>query len=256
MLGRNVDLDLVREAMNISEEGKKRGIIIRIMGATAFRIHCPNFLWFHKKFNRELSDLDFISYSKHSSEIMKLFNEFGYISEEALSTYLTKRRIFHSKDGAYVVDVFFDELNMCHRIDFKGRLEVDYPTIPLADLLLEKLQIVEFTNKDAIDVVMLLREHDIADHDKEVINQERIADLLSKDWGFYYTATTNLKKLRGFLKHTDVANTLSNTDVIDVDKKIDQLLKVIETKPKTMKWKMRAKIGTKKRWYQEVESKR
>jgi hypothetical protein len=156
----------------------------------------------------------------------------------------------------YVIDVFFDQLNMCHKIDFRNRLEIDFPTMPLAELMLEKMQIVEFTEKDAKDSIMLLREHNVGDKDSETINQGYIARLLSKDWGFYYTVTTNLKKMRDSFVDEFGKDHLSTEDGEDVKKKIDLLLARIEEEPKEMRWKMRARIGTKKLWYQEVESRR
>ena len=141
---------------------------------------------------------------------------------------------------------------MCHKIDFRKRLLIDYPTISLADLLLEKLQIVEINEKDVKDVIVLLSDHKIGDKDeKETINIEYIADLLSKDWGFYYTVTTNLNKIKKLVdSYTQV---LTQNKVEDVKNKIDITLDRIEKKPKSMGWKMRAKIGTKTKWYKEVE---
>ncbi|MBS7658997.1 MAG: hypothetical protein QW487_07380 [Candidatus Bathyarchaeia archaeon] len=249
-------MDFSQEAIKIVEEAKQCGVVIRILGAVAFRLHSPTFSWIHTKLNRTLSDLDFVAYNKYASEIVKLFEKFGYNLKKSLAIYEAKRYTFYSKDKTYVADVFFDELNMCHKINFRGRLEVDYPTIPLAELLLEKLQIVNFTEKDAIDVIMLLREHKLEDSDNDCINWNYIAELLADDWGFYYTVTTNLNRLKDFfIEHINKSNVLSDNDIKDLNNKIAQLLEKIDKEPKSMKWKMRAKIGAKKRWYQEVESK-
>jgi hypothetical protein len=139
---------------------------------------------------------------------------------------------------------------MCHDIDFKGRLELDHPTIPLAEMLLEKLQIVQINEKDVKDVIILLREHEIGDKDEETINAKYIAKLLADDWGFYYTVTTNLNKIKNLL---DDYNELVENDKKLVESRIDNLLNIVEQKPKSLGWKMRAKIGTKKQWYRVVE---
>ena len=146
-------------------------------------------------------------------------------------------------------DVFFDKLEFCHDIPFKGRLEVDYPTLPLAELLLEKLQIVQINEKDIVDIIMLTREHDMGSSDKEVINADRIAKLLSEEWGFYYTATTNLKKVRDEFLPTYTA--LGEDDRSDVAKKITLLLDRIENEPKSMSWKVRARVGASRKWYRD-----
>lgn len=101
------------------------------------------------------------------------------------------------------MDVFLDRLNMCHIIDFKNRLEVESETIPLAEMLLEKMQIVNPAEKDFIDTILLLREHSVGNVDFETINITRIANILSRDWGFYYTATKNLKELLMYLPAYD-----------------------------------------------------
>jgi hypothetical protein len=127
---------------------------------------------------------------------------------------------------------------------------VDYPTIPLAEMLLEKLQIVQLNEKDVKDVIILLREHEVGEGDKETINSRYIAKLLSEDWGFYYTATMNLNKIKSLL--ADYSQ-LVEYDKELIEDKIDRLINAIENEPKSLGWKMRAKIGTKKQWYRKVE---
>jgi hypothetical protein len=130
-------------------------------------------------------------------------------------------------------------------------LEVDFPTIPLAELLLTKMQIVEFTEKDFKDTIVLLREHEIGETDKETVNCMHIADILSDDWEFYYTVTTNLQNVE---KLVAGLTSISEEDKADVGAKIRKISDFIETRPKSLRWKMRAKIGTKKKWYREVSS--
>jgi len=242
------------EARRIVEKAQEKGITLRLMGAAAIRMHCPKYIYLHKALGRELSDLDFIGYSKDFKKVRELFEELGYSYRKmgyaiAVSAY-GDRCIFDDTVNNRVVDVFFDRLKMCHTIDFRGRLEVDYPTIALADILLEKMQIVKINEKDIKDVIVLLREHDIGEGEKEIINAKYIAELLSDDWGFYYTVTMNLNKVKGFLRHFDA---LVEEDRRDIASKIDKLLGIIENEPKSLRWKIRAKIGTRMKWYEEVE---
>ncbi|MDI6805848.1 MAG: hypothetical protein QMD20_04195, partial [Candidatus Bathyarchaeia archaeon] len=166
--------------------------------------------------------------------------------------------------GWFYVDVFFDKLLVAnHPIDFKGRLELDYPTITVTDMLLEKVQMWEaFSVKDLKDCLLLLKAHDVKDKgEKESIDASYIAKLLSQDWGFWYTATTNLKKLEKFISEIDKLGPeaeidpkqIENNDREEISRKIKTLLERIEKEPKSLGWKMRAKIGTKKRWYNPVE---
>jgi len=141
-----------------------------------------------------------------------------------------------------------DRLDFCHTIPWKGRLEVDSPTIPLAELLLEKMQIVQINEKDIIDTIMLLREHEIAADDEDHINSARVAKLCAAEWGLWRTTTMNLDKVREYLPHLD----LEDEDKKVVTQRIAELLSAMDDYPKGTKWKLRAKIGDKKRWYNEV----
>ncbi len=123
-------------------------------------------------------------------------------------------------------------------------------TLSLADLMLEKLQIVYINEKDIIDMMMLLREHEIGVDDDEMINGEYIGRIMAKDWGFYHTSTTNLHKVRSLLAEYEVLS-ISDREVISA--RVTDLLDRIEREPKSVGWKLRAKVGTKKQWYNDVE---
>lgn len=244
--------ELIDEALRIVEEAKGDGIVLRLLGAIAFRIHCPEFSYLYDTFKREITDIDLVGYKRQKTGIFDLIQNLGYyVKKHEMLLYASQNRFFfHSKDNAWHVDVFLDELSMCHKIDFKGRLEIDFPTVSLADLLLEKMQIVQINEKDVKDTIILLREHQVGNQNDETINAEYISDILSKDWGFYYTVTSNLKKIKNFLTRY---SSLETVDRQDVKRKIDELLKKAKEKEKSLGWKMRAKIGTRKKWYNEVE---
>ena len=244
------DQMFIDEAKRIIDTANEKGIVLRVLGAIAFRLHCPKFRHILESMRR-ITDIDLMAYGKQMNKVEKHFIDLGYeMRPPSFAALAARRRIFYDRKRSIVVDVFFDKLEMCHDIDFKGRLEIDYPTIPLAEMLLEKLQIVQITEKDVKDVIILLREHEIGDNDNDVINAKYIAKIFAKDWGFYYTATTNLKKIKQLLKDFDA---LTDEDKKIVESRIDKLLDIIEKEPKSLGWKMRAKIGTKKIWYRKVE---
>jgi len=243
--------DFIQEAIRILEAGEKKGMILRLMGASAIKLHCPRYNYLYESMKRPISDLDFMTYGKFNSQMKRFFIELGYTPNDRIIAFYGKQRhIYYDEKKEIMSDVFFDKLDMCHTIDFKGRLELDYPTITLADMLLEKMQIVKINEKDIKDTIIMLREHDIGDSEKEMINAKYISKLLSDDWGFYYTTTTNLNKIKSFLTEFSV---LTEEDRKDVATKIDKLLVTIESEPKSFKWKMRAKVGISKKWYNEVE---
>ena len=244
----------IKEAERIVKEAEEEGILLRIMGALAIRIHCPKFADLHHKLKRlgerVFTDIDFMSIRESRKKVPGFLEERGYTCDKAvMAIFGSKRHVYYGTEVP-MIDVFFDKLEMCHTINFRGRLELDYPTISLADLLLEKMQIVKINPKDVKDTVVLLREHGVGENDDETVNYRYIAKLLSKDWGFYYTVTTNLKGVRDRLPTLGV---LSEEDILDVGIKIDKILEAIEREPKSLGWRMRARIGTKKKWYQEVE---
>lgn len=245
--------NLVSQAATIVNEANNRGILLRIMGAIAFRIHCPTHLSLFGSLKRELSDLDFATYKIHKPKIEEMFQDLGFELRRAyLYQYMQNRQIYDPKKNGVVADVFYDELSMCHTVDFRNRLELDSPTIPLTELLLEKMQIVKLTEKDVVDTLVLLAEHEIGEYDKETINVSYIADLLARDWGFYYTVTTNLKRVSSLGRNYVSERGLADSDLARIVSRIDRILTHVEETPKSTKWKMRAKVGPAKKWYREV----
>src|SRR5512146_545138 len=221
----------VGEALGIVERAQNKGVFLRILGSTAFRIHSPEYVSVHEAMNRPLTDVDFAAYSKQDRAIEAFLQGEGYKLTVAAVTpeIFALRRIFNHPTSGIHIDVFLDELNFCHKITFRGRLEADSPTIPLAELVLEKTQIVTLNQKDIKDMLILLAAHPVGDHDKETINGKHIANLLSKDWGFYYTTTLSLDKIRKGLE--TYRQSFSDQDVENILARIDQLSKMIEEAP-------------------------
>jgi len=246
--------EFTKEIRRIITVADERKVPLRIMGGAAIRMHCPNYSFLYEQLKRiPKHDMDFVTYSKFRPHTKKLFMDLGY--EPYISLMLTgatgrHRQIFNDKEGNKAIDVFLDVLEMCHVIDFTGRLEVDTPTVPLAELLLQKLQIVQTNEKDIQDAIILLREHEIGDSDKEHVNGDHIASVLANEWGFWYTITLNCQKIKEFLPKYDG---LSKEDRDILSERIDKLLKIIEEKPKTLAWRLRAKVGPSVKWYNLVE---
>jgi len=240
--------------MRIVDAAAERGIILRILGGAAIRMHSPGSEHMYALLKRvPRHDMDFVSYSKYRPLTRQLMKEMGYTPYLTLAmTSATGRlrQIFNDAEGNKAIDIFFDKLPMCHVIELQGRLEVDQPTIPVTELFLQKAQIIEMNEKDWQDMCILLREHQVADNDRDAINVAYISKLLANDWGFCYTLVTNLKKLREYVRGCPG---LSADDRATVETKINAVDDAIEKEPKTLRWKMRAKIGTSRKWYNVVE---
>ncbi|MGH6736727.1 MAG: hypothetical protein ACRECX_11700 [Methyloceanibacter sp.] len=250
-----LNLEFVDEALRLVRDAEKQGIRLRILGSIAYRLQCPNHLNLFEDMKRVLTDVDFGAEKKQNRAIREFLTARGYVPDDGV--YVASEGARHAylhKDTGLNVDVFADELYFCHRIPFKGRLDLDSPTICTTDLLLEKMQIVEINLKDFKDTVVLMLEHPLS-HEQpgpKSIDTNYIVDIMRQDWGFYHTVTTNLKRVPEFLTEFP---SLGVQDQGTVRSRIEELLKVLDEAPKTLGWKMRAKVGTRRRWYQEVSEK-
>jgi hypothetical protein len=245
----------VAEALRIVDEAEAQGIKLRILGSLAYRIHCPQNLEMFAKMERALTDIDFAAEKRQSKQIKQFLSASGYAEDERMTVSTEgSRYYFEHPDTKLGVDVFMNELYFCHRIPFDGRLDLDSPTISTADLLLEKMQIVELNQKDITDTMVLMLEHPIATaiDGREVIDGAYIADLLHDDWGFYYTVTTNLQKVDRFVPDNTA---LSPEQAQVIRGRLTEMVGLIEDAPKSRKWRLRAKVGPRKQWYQDVAPK-
>lgn len=243
-------LSVLDELIN---KAKEYNVTIRVIGSLAFRIKCPDYKYIEYKNKRYLTDIDFIAYSKEIIEVQDLFFDLGWTENQSvLRLFGDKRRIFYHPKEPIHSDIFINKLRFCHEINFKKRLEIDYPTISLVDLLLEKLQIVEINKKDLVDTMILLNQYPVSQYENKDktthIDGMYLAKICSKDWGWWKTATINLEKTREFSNEY-----LDKKDSEKVKERVDILFDLINKKPKSLKWKMRSIIGEKAKWYREVE---
>lgn len=241
-------LELLEELM---ERAERYGVTMRTIGSIAFRIRCPDWKRLEYENGRYLTDIDFMAYSGEIAAVQDMFDEMGWEENmTVLRLFGDKRRIFYHPELPIHSDIFLDKLRFCHEIDFRGRLELDSPTITLIDLLLEKLQIVEINKKDLVDIMVLLSQYAISKEEGATgsLNGARLAGICGRDWGWWRTATMNLEKTRDF-----AAEYLANEHATTVAEKVDRLREMIDTRRKGLRWKLRGIVGERLRWYREVE---
>jgi hypothetical protein len=236
------------EARRILDEAKQRGIVLRLFGGVAVKYHCPSAS--HRSLQRSYPDLDFFGRGKQGRDIRKLFADLGYEPNQRFNAlHGVTRLIFEDEKNQRVVDIFLDIFKMCHTLHLGQRLTLDDYTIPISDLLLTKLQVVEINEKDIRDLIAILRDHDVVDQarqgDKEVIDAAYISSLCAEDWGLDKTISSTLKKLLTFLPKYELESEAKQI----LEGRINKLLQSIEAAPKSFKWKLRDKVGEKKRWY-------
>jgi hypothetical protein len=245
--------EFVSTTQSLIDAAELEGLRLRLLGSMAFRFHCPKYVGYLDAMKRELTDIDFVTSSQDRTRLRRFFSKLGYTEDrDILVATEGARYCYRNPMNDLGIDVFFDRLDYCHSVELGDRLHLDSPTISLADLVLEKSQIVEIDEKDIKDLIVLFLEHDLGEDDRESIDHDYISRVLGNDWGFHFTSTTNLNKVAGFL---DRYETLSDDNRATVRGKISRLLQRIDSEPKSLKWRMRAKLGTKVRWYNEVSDK-
>ncbi|HEY5982244.1 MAG TPA: hypothetical protein VIU38_02135 [Anaerolineales bacterium] len=239
------------ELKRILKASDDAGVILRVIGSLAFQMHCPRFGHLQAAMGRAYTDIDFAAYGKQTTAVRNLMEKLGYKdNQEVFIVSGGERAIFDRPDIGLHVDVFYEKLDFCHVIRWDGRLEVDSPSIPLAELLLEKMQIVQINEKDVIDTIMLLLEHSLGDIDRETINIARVAQLCGNDWGLWRTTTMNLDKVR---KLAQGYEQLSPAEKTAVQQQVEAALKRIDAEPKSMAWRLRDRVGDRVKWYKDVD---
>jgi len=239
------------ELKRIIKASDEAGILLRVIGSLAFQMHCPKYGYLQEVMGRAYTDIDFAAYRKQTKEIKELMTNLGYTeNREVFIVSEGERSIFDRPEVGLHVDVFYEKLDFCHAIYWENRLEVDAPTIPLAEMLLEKMQIVQINEKDIIDTIMLLMEHSLGDVDEETINIKRIAELCSTDWGFWRTTTMNLDKVRQLAQGYEE---LKDEHKALIEAQVAAALERIEQEPKSLAWRLRARVGDRVKWYKDVD---
>jgi hypothetical protein len=225
------------------------GVALRLLGALAFAKRCPRHSYLQETLNRVYTDIDFAAYGRQAKEVRALLSREGYLEDELMYVESEGSRMVLNHRGTDLhLDVFLDKLEFCHTIPWDGRLETHTSTIPLAEMLLQKMQIVQINEKDIIDTIMLLLEHPLTDDDIGV-NIARVARVCAKDWGWWRTLTMNLGKVGQMAASYEV---LGDDEKRRVAEQVEAASARIEREPKSFGWKMRARIGDRKKWYRDV----
>ena len=241
--------DILDEMNRLVDAANANSILMRALGGLAIRARSGDL---QKFFAREYHDLDFVVSDNDRKRIEPFFQEMGYESNQRFNVLNgAKRQIYLDPNSERHVDIFVGNFEMCHKLPMSGRLHLDPVTVPLAELLLSKSQIVELNQKDALDIASLLLFNETGHDDDGKINLNQIAKLCGQDWGLYKTTSINLKRVEDVVRDEKLNLTEAERGLIL--KRASEIQRTFENMPKSMAWQMRDKVGTRVRWYEEVE---
>jgi hypothetical protein len=236
-------MDLIVEAEQLVKAGADSGTTVRMLGGIAIAMRCPTALT--PNFKREYSDLDAVVPYDQRGQVDAVAAQVGLEADRAFNAQRgNERRCYHRPDGLKL-DVFVEKFSMCHDVPLGAdRLSINESTVPLAELLLTKAQIVELTDKDAGDLFVLFHDHDLST-DESGINSVRVGEICGQDWGIWRTVSGTLRQLVDAVAHINT----SDAERALVTERIERLLGEMEAAPKSRKWKMRNRVGDRVAWY-------
>lgn len=242
--------DLINETNRLIDAANQNRITLRVFGGLAIFWHSrsdPRF------FKRDSPDIDFVVPHEDRHRLEPFFREAGYLPDKQFNLLNGAQRQIYYRDQAEElrVDILVGDFEMCHKIPLHDRLQIDPVTIPLTELLLSKAQIVQLNHKDALDIISLLLNNDLGDDADGKISLERIASLCAQDWGLYKTTSINLERIMELLADSGLNLTTEERTIIL--ERIRGIQKTFAKMPKSLAWQMRDKVGTRIRWYEEVE---
>ncbi|MDE1858046.1 MAG: hypothetical protein KGI26_03140 [Thaumarchaeota archaeon] len=229
-------------ATQIIDTAESKGVRLRLFGGLAFKKLCPSSM--DPRYFRENKDIDLMGKRQDSRTIMKIMETLGYKPRELFNKLnMGQRLIYYDMENSRRVDLFLDEFIMCHKFNFKESILAGTYTLPMTQLLMTKLQVVEKTEKEYKDLVVAFHDFEVTDGGGGIRGDE-ISDLCSKDWGVYTTFWKSLEALESWCREREVPG----KEVVLL--RVQALKSMMESAPKSFGWKMRARVGEKSRWYE------
>jgi hypothetical protein len=243
--------DALPEAMALITAAGQAGIDVRLLGGMAVRVLCPDY---PPRPTAGLQDIDLATVTPARKALQKFLLDQGHQPDKNFNAlYGHKQLYFVSGVSGRPIDVLIDRLEMCHALEFRDRLTKMPYTLDVVDVLLSKLQIVELNEKDARDIIYLLSAYPVADGSQDnAISLDVFGSIVAADWGWWRTATTNLEKIQALVR--DEGGQLVPAGAAhDPAAQAGTLAVAAAEVPKSRRWKLRARVGDRVRWYQEPQ---
>jgi len=246
------------EARELIDAASAAGLTLRLLGGLAVREHCRT----AELCARDYSDLDMVGRSGEARRLPAVFARFGFQEDYAAvaATGNTQLRFVracrHAGSGGAPahdddhVDVFLDTFRMDHELALGDRLRLEPYTLTPSDLLLTKLQIFKLNEKDIRDVVTLLEGVAVTDTEMPgAIDAGYIAGLCADDWGLFHDVGLTLQQVTERIDRYG----LSDAQTATVRQGLARLVAALTGARKTVRFRLRARLGTRARWHNELD---
>jgi len=239
------DGDPLDEGLELIRAGDASGVPLRLVGGLAVRVLCPDF----PPRTRAGQDLDLASVSRTRPALTSMLVGLGYEPDKRFNALYGHKQLYFASPRGRSVDVLVDHVEMCHDLVFAERIERMPLTLDPTDVLLSKLQIVELNEKDVQDIAYLVGAFAVAEGDEPgTIGLDRIRSVVADDWGWWRTLTMNCERVAGLVRG-EMARLVPPNAAHDVGGALDRILGAANDVAKGLRWKLRARVGERKRWY-------
>jgi hypothetical protein len=256
-MGRDTKADfLAKLAKALIDGATEQKIELRTFGGIGVRTHCQG-LGGNALADRSYKnyDLDLVADASRIPSVHRFMlgsgldmADFGEYPGGEYRLYKWQR----SGRTACTIDIYFGRLRFNHEVPSPYFDKDNEYTVPITQLLLSKLAIVELNEKDKIDIVSILAEHQLGNSaGKEILQIPILRKVWCRGWKSWGTARTcllNVRAVRDYVRSLSYAEELLG----QVCEKLDDLEKLILQRPKSLSWKARDVFGAKIAWYDIV----
>jgi len=239
--------DPLMESRRLVESAARAGLVMRLLGGAAVCLQAPDD---QPLLPRRIGDIDVATKRDNKRATTEVLTRAGYEPDVHFNAFHGAHRLlFYDDANRRKLDVFLGDFAMCHVIPIADRLELDPLTVPLAELMLTKLQIVELTERDQRDIYNLVYHHELREGDSSGIESDFIATLCARDWGLWRTTRATVERCLENMTSYELAPHAADT----IAGRLKALWKRIEEAPKSARWRLRNRVGDRVRWYEEPE---
>src|SRR5690348_10523278 len=183
-------IDRAARALGLLEAARAAEVPTAALGGVAFQLLCASARP-GGRYHRVLADIDVATTARGRRSLDALAQVAGFAPDEQFNRMNGASRMRYEDDDGSHLDVFVDEFRLCHVLTWGKRLPAGRETLPLAELLLTKLQVVRLEAKDVSDLLALF-----TDRWPEIqAERPRLTELVRNDWGLWRTARGSLETL-------------------------------------------------------------